>query len=495
MRLFFCLGVSFDCKLKQIEMKKIITLIAISTLILNSHAQWTQLGLDIDGEASGDQSFASSISDDGLTVAIGATRNDGNGSASGHVRVHKFIAGIWTQQGIDIDGEAAVDFLGESVNLSGDGLTLAAGGYRNDGAGGDAGHVRIYKFVAGIWVQQGADIDGEAGGDQSGWSVSLSNDGLTVAIGAPQNDGNGASAGHVRVYKFIAGTWVQQGVDIDGEAGGDQSGYRVSISNDGLTVAISARLNDIITGTFTNDGHVRVYKFIAGAWVQQGADIDGEANGDELGWGLSISGDGFSVAIGAAHNDGNGGNSGHARVYKFITGAWVQQGADIDGDAAGDLIGNSVSLSDNGLVLAVGAHGNDGNGADSGHAKVFRFLGGIWVQQGADIDGEAAGDLAGGSVSLSSDGLTVAVGANRNDGNGTSAGHVRIYSIPAPLPIELISFIGKCNNKYNLLTWQTATEINNDYFTIEKSLDALNWEELTTVNGAGNSSSTLRATV
>ncbi|MGB1503844.1 MAG: hypothetical protein ACPHAQ_09110, partial [Ilumatobacteraceae bacterium] len=48
-------------------------------------------------------------------------------------------------------------------------------------------------------------------------------------------------------------------------------------------------------------------------------------------------------------------------------------------------------------------------------------------QLGSDFDGEAAGDLSGASVSLSSDGTEVAIGAYGNDGNGSGAGHVRVY--------------------------------------------------------------------
>ena len=55
------------------------------------------------------------------------------------------------------------------------------------------------------WTQIGSDIDGEAEGDFSGASVSLSSDGKTVAIGAPFNDGNGDNAGHVRIYKLETG--------------------------------------------------------------------------------------------------------------------------------------------------------------------------------------------------------------------------------------------------------------------------------------------------
>ena len=50
------------------------------------------------------------------------------------------------------------------------------------------------------------------------------------------------------------------------------------------------------------------------------------------------------------------------------------------------------------------------------------------AQLGSYIDGEAAGDYSGNSVSLSSDGLTVAIGAYGNDGNSSNSGHVRIYS-------------------------------------------------------------------
>lgn len=57
----------------------------------------------------------------------------------------------------------------------------------------------------------------------------------------------------------------------------------------------------------------------------------------------------------------------------------------------------------------------------------------------------------------------------------------------AVLPIELIFFAGHNEANYNLLQWQTITETNNDYFTIERSLDGLNWTDIQHVKGAGNS--------
>lgn len=63
-----------------------------------------------------------------------------------------------------------------------------------------------------------------------------------------------------------------------------------------------------------------------------------------------------------------------------------------------------------------------------------------------------------------------------------------------PLPIELISFDGRCLTDKNELYWSTATETNNDYFTVERSENLKNWEEVTIVKGAGNSNSVLNYT-
>jgi hypothetical protein len=76
----------------------------------------------------------------------------------------------------------------------------------------------VYQYNGSQWVQIGQDIDGEAYGDQSGYSVSLNSDGTIVAIGAAFNDGNGGDSGHVRVYQYNGSQWVQIGLDIDGEA-------------------------------------------------------------------------------------------------------------------------------------------------------------------------------------------------------------------------------------------------------------------------------------
>jgi hypothetical protein len=171
---------------------------------------WTQLGNDIDGETSQDYSGQSvSLNSAGDIVAIGAIRNDGNGPDSGHVRVYRFPdlndnGATWQQLGNDIDGETSQDQSGQSVSLNSAGDIVAIGAVRNDGNGPNSGHVRVYRFPdlndsGATWQQLGNDIDGETMGDQSGQSVSLNSTGNILAIGA-NNDGNGINSGHVRVF-------------------------------------------------------------------------------------------------------------------------------------------------------------------------------------------------------------------------------------------------------------------------------------------------------
>ena len=107
--------------------------------------------------------------------------------------------------------------------------------------------------------------------------------------------------------------------------------------------------------------------------------------------------------------------------------SFSQIGADIDGEAAGDISGSSVAMSADGSRVAIGAVGNDGNGSDSGQVRVYTLVNGVWTQTGADIDGEAAGDASGWSVAMSANGSRVAIGATWNDGNGNEAGQVRVY--------------------------------------------------------------------
>jgi len=305
--------------------------------------------------------------------------------------------------------------------------------------------VRVYYNVEGHgdgsnWEQLGQDINGEALGDQSGRSVSLSADGKTVAIGA---DNNGEYSGHVRVYGLddegTVPSWNQLGQDIDGEAAWDISGISVSLSADGNTLAIGAR---------GGKGRVKVYfmeEYDKGpSWKQLGQDIDGEAAGDIFGYSVSLSANGKTLAIGNPRNDGNGKDSGHVRVY-HIEGdspgsSWQQLGQDINGEADSEWLGGSVSLSADGKTLAIGAYENNGDGVGLGRVKLYHIHGEgtapSWKHLGQDINAEATIDNSEPaefpvhpSASFSADGRTVAIGSPLNNDNGDVSGNVRVFKL------------------------------------------------------------------
>lgn len=337
-----------------------------------------------------------------------------------------------TQIGSDIDGTGIDDHLGTSVAMSSDGNVIAVGAPNNDGNRADSGLVRVYENIGGTWTQVVGDINGEAENDLSGTSVALSYDGNIVAIGAPKNDGaSGADSGHVRVYENQNGTWVQVGNDIDGKAAGIESGTSVALSLDGSIVVIGAPLNG--TGADEFRGQVSIYENQNGTWVQKGSDLNGEAAYDEFGTSVSISTNNNIIAVGAPGNGiAPGANSGHVRVFQYTSTDWVQMGNDIDGTGHTDQSGSSISLGLNGHAVAIGAVWGGGNGIASGRARIYRYnqTNNAWYQDGNDIEGDNVLYHFGTSVSLSQNADVVAIGAIggiADNGNGAATGQVRIY--------------------------------------------------------------------
>ncbi|RMG82690.1 MAG: hypothetical protein D6707_02460, partial [Bacteroidetes bacterium] len=404
-----------------------VTLLSFLFVFSNGWTQ-QQKGADIDGEAAYDNSGYSVSMPDANTIAIGAPYNDDAGTDAGHVRVYTWNGVSWVQKGSDIDGKTTGDKFGWSVSMP-DTNTIAIGAPYYDGGGTAAGYVQVFRWNSSTWEQKGNVINSGSGGGYTGYSISMP-DSNTIAVGS-RGGGTQASSGHVQIYKLqnFTGTysvWLSKGNKINGETMGDESGFSVSMP-DPNTVAIGAPYND---GSGLNAGHVRVYTWNDSTWVQKGADIDGEAAGDQSGWSVSMP-DSNTVAIGAPFNDDAGTDAGHVRIYTWNGTAWIQKGTDIDGEASGDRFGWSISMPDSNTV-AIGAPKNDSTGTDAGHVRVYRWNGSNWVKKGVDINGKAADDLFGYSVSMAKS-YTLSIGATGNDDTDTDAGQVQVYDFSSLL--------------------------------------------------------------
>ena len=468
---------------------------------------WSQLGGDINGEASGDESGTSvSLNNGGNIVAIGAIQNDGiSGNNSGHTRIYEYnsISNTWTQLGGDIDGEASGDESGYSVSLNNLGNIIAIGANKNDGGGNMSGHTRIYEYnsINNVWEKLGQDIDGEASYDESGTSVSLNSLGNIVVIGAYKNDEGGNMSGHTRIYEYdsINDVWEQLGQDINGGSAYDRLGVSVSLNDDGNIVAIGVPKDD---GTSLNSGDNRgsakIFKYnsVNNVWNQLGQDIDGEAAGDESGWSVSLNSSGYIIAIGSPKNDGtslnSGDNRGQTRIFQYnsFDNVWYQIGNDIDGEANGDQFGISVSLNKYGNTVVITssnsnyvqiygiqtieqlgpniggetravsmnrggtkiATGIPNHNNDTGRTKIYEWNGTIWSQLGGNINGNYWNDFFGESVSLNRYGNIVAIGAlGLNDSRG-HIGYTKIYEYDS------------INNIWNQLGGDIYGEDYNGYF-------------------------------
>lgn len=209
---------------------------------------WNQMGNDIVANAFDRSAESYSLSSDGSRVAIANYFS---------IRIYEYNSGIWTLMGNEISG---TENESKSVGLSSDGSTAAFGDPSYSTNLIQIGRVRIYQYVSNDWIQIGNDILGAVPYEFVGKMVSLSSDGSIVAISYNGNETNQTNSGQVRIFKNISGTWTQIGSNINGNAPEDRFGFSLNLSTDANTVAIGTPYND---GNGADAGHVRVYDLSA----------------------------------------------------------------------------------------------------------------------------------------------------------------------------------------------------------------------------------------
>ena len=315
--------------------------------------------------------YSVSINANGNTVAVGANNDDGLSTLDtvneGAVYIFGRSGTAWTYvTDIRASNRQAGDLFGRAVSLSDDGNTLAVGATGEDDSAANSGAAYIFTRSGSTWVQQAfikAPDASLSAGARFGQVVTLSADGNTLAVGAQNKDGN---TGAVYIFRRNGTIWSNQGGRLRGSntAALDQFGFAISLSANGNTLAVGAPDKDAATGA------AYVFRFNGTAWVQQQFIRSSDtARGDTLGRAVSLSADGNFLAVGATNEDGSsngvGGvknnstiNSGAVYTFEFGT-TWVERAyVKASAPAASRFFGRALSLSNDGNSLLVGSSAN-----------------------------------------------------------------------------------------------------------------------------------------
>ena len=179
----------------------------------NNNNSWSQIGSNIVAFTSTTESYKKAISvdisNDGTFLVMG---NPSFSDRAGQLKVYQYVNNDWSQFGSDIDG-IALSRLGDSVQISSDGLTVAASGSSN----GTSGYTKVFKYINSSWILYREEEINQNDHQYEGRAISLSDDGQSLAVGSSHNQLNsqedgGFSAGYlgyeedpgnVGVYKLI----------------------------------------------------------------------------------------------------------------------------------------------------------------------------------------------------------------------------------------------------------------------------------------------------
>ena len=393
-----------------------------------------QIGANIIGtNANDDSGYSVALSPDGTTIAIGEPKyelqvdEDNNGfpdnvnQNKGRVRVFKLISGTWTQLGTDLIGAGDGDLFGTTVSLSNTGTALAVGAPIHDSS---KGLVRVYQYNGTAWGPLGSDIYGGTAGEKFGTSVSLSSNGTQVAIGAPEFSEIGyTNRGRVQVWTYTIGPgWQQTGLNINGDDGGNKFGSTVSLSDPFTDGGNDSVLAVGAPGHALNRGQIRVFIYNGSNWVLRGVHLDGFATGDEFGTSVDLSKNGLYLIGGAPKNDTGGPNAGHARVFFYHTAssAWIQIGPNINGTVVNEQSGTSVSVSNTGTRVAIGT-------PSANRSRAYNYSQVSNVPAWERLHRDMGGNGSGGSMSMSDEGLRLVVGSPTFNNN---VGQTQVFDLP-----------------------------------------------------------------
>lgn len=442
-----------------------------------------------------------SLSNNGTITAFGQTGYTppiGGVGDEGRVRVFMINTTVnqWQQIGNDIVGTVLNERVGISVDLSHDGLTMSVLSSLN---------VRIFKYneQTDQWDQYGNTIS------YTGEQISISDAGDIVAI---------ANSTESRIYKVDnVPTWNQLGSGV-------LAGYTISLTNDGLTVAVG----DV---SFNNlQGKAEVYTFGAD-WTKIGNTLLGITNqppfmiNSRFASNLNISGDGTTLVVGEPRFQTLENATllldppGRINVYRinFALTAWDRIGGERDmlGTNPGADTGLAVSLSDDGNVVGFGIPGYSTVAVPTvldykGSFRVFTYNSRRWIEYGTGQH-KMIGITTGrrpeaSSVSISNDGRTIAISEPTFSFTGSGEtlsyeGRARVLTLPLNTIITRYQMCSQQNPRNNPRApiLEVKAQINTapvcQSFTVSrtKTIHGVNGQSMKCVSACNNTSAPVRA--
>lgn len=425
----------------------------LSTSVIGGIASVTQLSVSGDVLITGIVTATSFVGDGSKLKGASSSALISYSSHSKTSDSASTLSGIstYTQVGI-ITGSLAAsgDLFGEVLVVSDDASTLVVTALGDELTGNtDSSLVyvfdRVGKSYSQVGILTGIYATSSYTGEYFGFSLAISGDGKTIAVGA-YNDEIGATAatGIVYVWDKVGvgsdSTFTQVGI-LTGSlstTAADRFGNSISITKDGKTLVVGAR-EDEFTGAPSNSGLVYVFDRVGNSYNQVGIITGGNDSSDWFGTSVDISDDGSTIVV-AAEGDELSGSSNSGVIYVFdrlgistFTRVGLFTGTTFD---EGDLFESVVKLSSDGKTIVLGLYNDENPGSSNSSGTVYVFdRVGVGTTSVFNQVGILTGSLSfgpnesfGRSVDVSADGSIIVVGAPDENQVSTSAGLVYIFN-------------------------------------------------------------------
>ena len=494
-----------------------------------------EIGFGVATDASGNISITGYTLSTNSITTIGAHQTTIGGNKDAFIA--NFNANGIRQWATYYGGSGIDEGAGTAIDASGNilvtGITLSSTAIATPGAhqtilgGGSDAYIAKFNtngirqwatYFGGSSDESGRGIATDASGNI--FLTGLTNSSNAIAtVGAYQTTTGGTSA--TFIAKFNTSGVRQWATYYGGSGNDDGRGVTVDGSGNIIMLGITNSTNAISTtgahqtvygggsydayiAKFNTNGVRQWATYFGGSSTDEGRGIATDASGNILIAGYTVSS--TAIATVGAHQTikSTGGDafiakfnsSGVRQWASYYGGDGQDQGKGVASDLSGNIILTGYAGSYDGIAT-IGAHKTTYTGYTE--AFIAKFNGSGVRQWGTYFGGDS--DEGGNGIVTDVNGNVIIIGnTSSTSAIATSGVHQTIYgggSVDAfiakfdqngMLPVKLISFNAVLNNKKVNCTWETASEINNDYFTLERSNDGGDFESIATIKGKGNSS-------